>query len=70
MNTILVWSFHAAPEKYRNLSPHGGDEDWIALLPPGMMIPAWMDEGTAFGCFSVSETQLDDGHTIVIGAHA
>jgi hypothetical protein len=31
---IAVWRFHEAPEGLRALSTHGGDEDWLAELPP------------------------------------
>lgn len=69
MNFIIVWYWKDAPVKYKALSPHGGDEDWVAFVPNDIMIPMWMDEGTPFGCCSVSEHEIDGG-TIVIGAHA
>jgi hypothetical protein len=28
-----VWRFEDAPEPYRALSQHGGDEDWIIVVP-------------------------------------
>jgi len=31
---ISIWRFHEAPEELRALSTHGGDEDWLAELPP------------------------------------
>lgn len=31
MDVITVWSFNKAPEEYRKLSPHGGDEDFVVL---------------------------------------
>lgn len=34
---IRVWNFYDAPEEFRSLSTNGGDEDWIAVLPPGYM---------------------------------
>lgn len=27
---ITVWPFQEAPQEYRDLSPHGGDEDCLA----------------------------------------
>lgn len=30
---IKVWHFYDAPEEYRALSGHGGDEDWLAFVP-------------------------------------
>ena len=69
---ILVWDFKDAPEEYRALSEHGGDEDWLALVPSnlaGEYIP-WLETGGPFGCCSVSEHSLDDGRVVFIGAHA
>lgn len=74
MNTsraILVWRFEDAPREYRDLSAHGGDEDWVAFVPDGLKdewIP-WMDSGSSFGCCDVSEHQVDGG-VVRIGAHA
>jgi hypothetical protein len=68
--SIAVWSFHEAPGELRCLSSHGGDEDWIALLPAGMSQPPWMESGTSFGCCDVSEHELPDGRRVFIGAHA
>lgn len=68
---ILVWPFHDAPEEFKMISPHGGDEDWVAYIPKGMSRPEWTREGTPFGCSSVTEHQcLIDGSLILIGAHA
>lgn len=67
---IIIWSFYDAPGELRCLSDHGGDEDWVALLPRDMEPPSWMDEGSNFGCCRVSEHQLDDGRKVFIGAHA
>ena len=67
---IIVWSFYDAPGELRCLSNHGGDEDWVALMPKGTEQPSWMESGTRFGCCDVSPHQLDDGRTVYIGAHA
>lgn len=67
-NPIQVWPFDKAPACYQNLSSHGGDEDWVALIPKGQDYPLWADDGTAFGC-RVSEHELEDGRTVLIGAH-
>lgn len=29
---IRIWQFDDAPERYRNLSGHGGDEDWVIVI--------------------------------------
>lgn len=68
---ILVWAFHRAPQEYRDLSPHGGDEDWVALLPGEWKdsTPSWIEMGS-FGCCDVSHHELPDGRIVCIGAHA
>lgn len=69
---IQIWPFKEAPENLRALSQHGGDEDWLALIPPNLAeewIP-WLEEGTSFGCCSVSKHKLKDGSVVRIGAHA
>jgi hypothetical protein len=68
---IIVWRWEDAPDEYRNLSEHGGDEDYVAFIPlalEGHWI-GWLEEGQSFGCCSVSEHRLRDG-TVKIGAHA
>jgi hypothetical protein len=67
---IQVWRFEDAPAPYQQLSPHGGDEDWLALVPSGVEQPAWMGSGTPFGWCDVSAHELPDGLTVYIGAHA
>lgn len=69
---IKVWKFEDAPKELQGLSTHGGDEDWVALIPPklaGEWI-GWMESGSSFGCCSVSEYKLPDGSMVRIGAHA
>ena len=68
---ILVWRFYDAPKEYQGLSPHGGDEDWIALVPNSMSgdYIGWLEPGSRFGCCDVSEHKVDSG-TVYIGAHA
>ena len=71
---IEVWKFQDAPEELRNLSDHGGDEDWLAIIPPQMnnKCISWMQEGTYFGLCHVYyyDHPYKEGHEVVIGAHA
>lgn len=72
-NHIRVWEFHDAPEELRELSGHGGDEDWLALIPPklaGDYIP-WIEDGP-FGRCCVSKHVHPElpGYVVKIGAHA
>lgn len=72
MKAIQVWRWQDAPQNFRALSRHGGDEDWLALIPKELAdLPiAWMDDGTPFGCCSVSSHTLKSGDIVRIGAHA
>jgi hypothetical protein len=66
---ILVWSFYDAPEVYRNLSQHGGDEDWLALVPKDYPHTiSWLERGS-FGVCDITIHDTEDG-TVYIGAHA
>lgn len=72
---IKVWRFHDAPEELRNLSPHGGDEDWLALMPKYVVdsdyyYVGWLEPGTPFGVCDVSHHDLPNGDRVYIGAHA
>ena len=71
MNYIKVYRFEDAPEELRILSTNGGDEDWIAIVPPSLQDDyfPWLEEGSLFGCCSVDEYWLD-GNKILIGCHA
>lgn len=71
---ILVWAFMDAPQELRALSTHGGDEDWVASIPPeyqGHPI-CWMEQGTPFGVCDVYEYPHPFlmGYVVRIGAHA
>lgn len=67
--TILVWEFYDAPLQYRALSQHGGDEDWLALVPKDYPhnIP-WLEHGT-FGVCDITVHECEDG-IVYIGAHS
>lgn len=70
---IRVWRWEDAPEEFRALSGHGGDEDWIAHVPASLAGEwiDWLDDsGTPFGCCDVSTHPLPDGSVVRIGAHA
>lgn len=69
---ILVWRFEDAPEQLRALSPHGGDEDWLVEVPPGVLncTPLWLERIDT--CLDPSEHPhpFKEGWVIYIGAHA
>ena len=69
---IRVWRFKDAPQIYQDLSQHGGDEDWLAEVPPELddvWIP-WLESGGPFGVSEVSVINLESGYKVYIGAHA
>lgn len=66
---IRVYRFEDAPVELQALSNHGGDEDWLAVVPYKMThltIP-WLEK---IGVYRVSEYGLDNGDLVYIGAHA
>jgi hypothetical protein len=65
--TIFVWRFRDAPGELRAYSMHGGDEDWVVLLPED--VDGWPFTHQAFGS-QVSEHPLPDGRMVLIAAHA
>lgn len=69
---VRVWAWADAPQEFRDLSRHGGDEDWIAFVPAGLASGyfGWMEDGSPFGCCSVSIHELPGGAQVRIGAHA
>lgn len=67
---LLIWEWRDAPGELRALSPHGGDEDYVAVVPEDVGQPSWLESGSSFGCCDVSEHPLDDGRRVYIGAHA
>ena len=72
VSPILVWRFHQAPEEIKDLANQGGDEDWIALVPPDMAeawLP-WAETGSPFGVCEVAEIKLADGGKILVGTHS
>lgn len=73
---IIVYPWKHAPDALRALSTNGGDEDWVALVPAGLVQeydergwPMWL-EHPAFGVCDVDRYEIDDGQVVVIGSHA
>ena len=68
---IMVWPFYEAPEIYRSLSEHGGDEDYIAVIPSGLNIDSyvrWLE--APYFANDVQIVHLNNGDVVYIGAHA
>jgi hypothetical protein len=67
---IQVWRWEDAPDYLKAFSQHGGDEDWVALVPAedDFEIP-WL-ESPLFGGCDVSRVEMENGDIVFIGAHA
>lgn len=64
---IKVWRFADAPKEYRELSEHGGDEDWVIFVPDTLADEYldWLESYVHY-----SEPQQVDGGNLYITAHA
>lgn len=67
--SVRIWKWWEAPGELRNLSDHGGDEDWVCLIPKEMAHD-YLPFADALGICRVSEHFLTDGRKVLIGAHA
>lgn len=71
---VRVWPWGTAPKELRDLSTNGGDEDWVALIPPTLRHDyfPWMEEGTYFGPCCVDEYEHPElpGFKVRIGSHS
>jgi hypothetical protein len=65
--TIRVWSWKDAPDEYKALSNHGGDEDWVALIPCDLP-DLWVR--LPFDAIYMSSHNVGLLGTVYIGAHA
>lgn len=69
---IAVWRFEDAPAYLQAVSTNGGDEDWLAVVPPHLAdewIP-WL-EVPAFGSCRAArfDHPVAKGYKVVIGSH-
>lgn len=73
---IKIWKFEDAPEQLRERSTNGGDEDWVALIPPYLKDEwlGFLESGTSFGCCDVDEILIPagkyKGYELRIGSHS
>lgn len=74
---LQVWKFEDAPEEFRALSTSGGDEDWLALVPPGMADGSrelwwmhWYPNDQSRGNLQVAKHPKFPDLEIWIGSHA
>jgi len=63
---LTVMRYSDCHESLQKLSPHGGDEDWIALVPPSdTVFPFWIGRGYE----EPEPIELPSGWKVYIGAH-
>jgi hypothetical protein len=76
LSRISVWRFESAPEWARRLSRHGGDEDWVIVVPRQVDREgrkcgwAWWRDMPVFGDWQSQFTRAPNGDLVVIVAHA
>ena len=68
LTMIRLWRFQDAPLRYRELSAHGGDEDWVMYVPDGCNADTYRLE-QAIGICDTSVIAVAGG-MVYIGAHA
>jgi hypothetical protein len=68
-SAVRIWKWREAPGELRALSTHGGDEDWVCLVPKEM-VGDYLPFVDALGVCRVSEHTFMDGRKVFIGAHA
>ena len=68
---IQVWPYERAPIEYQKLSMHGGDEDWIVVVPAVYakddIYIRWLDRIDT--CNEPSRHELPNGDVVYIGTH-
>lgn len=75
-NPIKIWPWEDAPEELKKLSGHGGDEDFVCVIPPEHLNhpgfegspPYWLER--MWDMHGPQTEILPDGTMVVIGAHA
>lgn len=69
---IQVWRYWDAPEALRALSDHGGDEDWIVVVPATLddlvRWSRWIAQIDTGG--EPQRVERSNGTVVYIGAHA
>ena len=68
-SSVRIWRWREAPGELRFLSDHGGDEDWVCLVPKEM-VDDYLPFIHSLGVCRVSNHSLTDGRKVFIGAHA
>ena len=69
---VIVWRFEDAPPELQAIGECGGDEDWLALVPPEIdEWISWIETGYGFGsCDGPRVHDIGNGWRLFVGAHA
>ncbi len=73
MEPIKVWRFEDAPPTLQALSINGGDEDWLAVIPPHLKDEyiSWLECSGLFDSMDDPQIyKLETGEIVYIGSHA
>jgi hypothetical protein len=66
--SATLWAFSDAPQEYKDISTHGGDEDYVLFVPVGFK--GYIDNVVAaIGVCDTSKHRVAGG-TVYIGSHA
>lgn len=71
----VIYDFDDAPLEYKQLSTHGGDEDWVIVMPKDTALPFpmyYLESGSDYadGWGHIDAHELEDGTKVIILAHA
>lgn len=68
---MRIWRFYDAPEEWQRMFDQGGDEDYLAEIPPDYEQDALIESRT-FGCCDIIKNNhpTKPGWFIYIGTHA
>lgn len=67
---VEIWYFDDAPQEWQDLSPHGGDEDYIVIMRDESNSIYYLLESGSFMGDDHWTRHEHDGLIIWIGAHA
>lgn len=67
IEAILIYRFNDAPKEWRDvLNDNGGDEDWLAVIPPcyrDEWIP-WLEYSGSFGVCCTNWYEVDENGVV------
>ena len=72
---IMIWSFDKLSKRDKQklqgiIEEPLDDISWVAIIKEELSTPAFLEEGTEFGCCYVERYKADDDYDILIGYHS